>query len=577
MQPDEIQKSNIAAMHVERPDVLAIEHEEDVNYSVGVRTSLAIIALALANCCATLSNTTNTIIKFQVIAVGGAAEASWIANGNFLLTLACGPIFGSLADRLGKKWFIVGGAAVGVAGSFISASGKDVFTIIAGNVLTGIANAGCIVAIPANQEIIPNRFRPYAFGFAQTVNSAAAVAGVFTAAAFAQYSTWAWSYRLNGIVYAVSALSVLALYQPPPTAIRRSASIREILLGVDYIGMVLLAGSFACIVLGLTWGGTAYPWRSGIIIGTLTGGCAGLVIFGLFEWLVKREGALLDRRLFGSPNFPILCFVCLIDGMLLLGINVLYAQEIGDLFASQAVRIAVILSPFLITSTVGCLPAGYAMGRTKSYRILLVASLLWCSLFTGLMGLINPSRLSVALAMSALFGIGTAVTTVLPLVALGLSVPSFLLGTAGTLSISARALGGIVGVTVFTAIYNNKYAVYMPRAVITALQNLPDSQQIVPAVIGALSSPLPPPVALQTVQQLPASMIGPVLGAISVASAMAWKYVWIAIACVVLAGAFSSCFLKPVNAEMNSHVESALEKSVTREKQLHGNEATPDH
>jgi len=121
------------------PAVSSNQHVVEENYSVGIRTWLAIFALSLANCCATVTNTTNTIIKFQVISVGGAADSSWIANSNFLLTLACGPIFGSLADRLGKKWFIVGGCALGVVGSFISSSASDIYTIIAGNTLTGIA------------------------------------------------------------------------------------------------------------------------------------------------------------------------------------------------------------------------------------------------------------------------------------------------------------------------------------------------------------------------------------------------------------------------------------------------------
>jgi MFS family permease len=138
----ELQKEQDAS-HMEH-NKHAHEHEitdemPEEDYSVGLRTWLAIIALSLANCCATVSNTTNTTIKFQVISVGGAANASWIANGNFLLTLACGPIFGSLADRLGKKWFIVGGCALGVAGSFISSSATDIYTIIGGNILTGIA------------------------------------------------------------------------------------------------------------------------------------------------------------------------------------------------------------------------------------------------------------------------------------------------------------------------------------------------------------------------------------------------------------------------------------------------------
>ena len=359
------------------------EFEQSNDYSVGVKTMLAIFALSLANCCATLSNTTNTIIKFQVISVGNAGEASWIANGNFLLTLACAPVFGSLADRLGKKWFIVGGCIAGVVGSFISSSATSIYTIIGGNIIVGVANAGCIVSIAANQEITPNKFRPYAFGFAQTINSIAAIVGTFLAAAFVQYSTWHWSYRFNGIMFAVSGLSVLLTYFPPPPAIRREGELKDILLGLDYVGIVLLAGSFASLIIGLTWGGSAYAWSSGTIIGTLVAGCVGLTVFGLYEWKIKKTNALLDHRLFETSNFPILCFVCLVDGMLLLGVNVLYSQEIPDLFNADALRIGVILSPYLVTSTFGCLPAGWIMGKTKSYRTLLIGALLWTSLFTG--------------------------------------------------------------------------------------------------------------------------------------------------------------------------------------------------
>jgi len=139
----EIQKQPEAMHHEEIPleHAITLSNAEEPleDYRVGWKTYLAIFALALANCCATFSNTTNTIIKFQVMSVGGASSASWIANSNFLLTLACGPIFGSLSDRLGKKWFIVGGCALGVAGSFISSSATSVSRIIGGNGLTGIA------------------------------------------------------------------------------------------------------------------------------------------------------------------------------------------------------------------------------------------------------------------------------------------------------------------------------------------------------------------------------------------------------------------------------------------------------
>ena len=124
--------------------VITFEDEPDTVYKLGLKTFLAITGLALANCCAALTNTTNTIIQFQVKDVGGSNLASWIANSNFLLTLAFGPVFGFLGDRLGKKWFVVGGAALGIVGTCISGSAHSIDRIIAGQILTGIATAGCV-------------------------------------------------------------------------------------------------------------------------------------------------------------------------------------------------------------------------------------------------------------------------------------------------------------------------------------------------------------------------------------------------------------------------------------------------
>lgn len=69
------------------------ETVQDADYRLGVRTMLAITALALGNCCAAFTNSSNTSIRFQVESVGGANLASWIGNASFLLTLTFGPIF----------------------------------------------------------------------------------------------------------------------------------------------------------------------------------------------------------------------------------------------------------------------------------------------------------------------------------------------------------------------------------------------------------------------------------------------------------------------------------------------------
>lgn len=257
-----------------------------------------------------------------------------------------------------------------------------------------------IVSISCIQEIMPNKLRPWAMGVSQAMASAFVVLGTFVAAAFVRDNTggvggWRWAYYFNGIIYSLTAVSIAVTYFPPRPLLGRHHVMKEILSSVDYIGILLMSGSFASLIIGLTWGGSTYPWNNGHVIAPLTMGCVGLVIFGLYEAFVVKEG-ILDHRLFQTLNFPILLFVCTIDGMLLLGVNVLFSQEIFDLFSQNAVRIAVILSPYLITSTFGCIPAGWIMASTRSYRVLLIVALFWCALFTGKsLTSIDKSRLTI--------------------------------------------------------------------------------------------------------------------------------------------------------------------------------------
>jgi hypothetical protein len=180
------------------------------------------------------------------------------------------------------------------------------------------------------------------------------------------------------------------------------------------------------------------------------------------------------------------------------------------------------------------------------------------------MAMLNPSRLSWAYAFSAMFGIGTAVTTVIPIVALALSVPSFLLGTAGTFSVSCRALGGIIGISIFTSIYNNKMADRLP-ADVGAVLGPAGQSTLLPDTLTALQTG--DPSVLGHVPGLSESLIPSILGAQTDANVYSWKYVWIAIAAIVAANAVAACFLESVAGRMNNHVESALEESEAREKQ----------
>lgn len=135
-----------------------------------------------------------------------------------------------------------------------------------------------------------------------------------------------------------------------------------------------------------------------------------------------------------------------------------------------------------------------------------------------------------------------------PVTALALSVPSFLLGSAGKTSVSCRALGGIVGVTLFIAIYDNKMSVALPADVSAIVFGQGYSPSVFGEVMSALATE---DLSVLFALPYPMSLLGAVNGALTAAEVYSWRYVWIAIACVVAGGALASCALKSVRKHMN--------------------------
>ena len=62
---------------------------------------------------------------------------------------------------------------------------------------------------------------------------------------------------------------------------------------VDIGGALLFSLGLALFLLGMSWGGQQYPWGSGMVIGTLVGGVATLVVFVFYG---KPEQCYNPRR-----------------------------------------------------------------------------------------------------------------------------------------------------------------------------------------------------------------------------------------------------------------------------------------
>ncbi|KAL3482675.1 fungal trichothecene efflux pump [Aspergillus germanicus] len=172
-----------------------------------------------------------------------------------------------------------------------------------------------------------------------------------------------------------------------------------------------------------------------------------------------------------------------------------------------------------------------------------------------------------ALGFLAVIGFVNGGPSILPVVLVTYAVPEFLIGTASTVMTSIRALGGIIGITVFTAIYSNDVSSRLPTAVATAAveAGLPESSltQFLPAFLGGQQN------ILASINGVTTQVLAACAQASKDASAASFRNVWFVNMAFGLVAAILSVFLLPVKDRMTNHIESALEPGKVRDAQLH--------
>ncbi|CAK7207033.1 hypothetical protein SEUCBS139899_009841 [Sporothrix eucalyptigena] len=498
----------------------------DTEYRVSTRTYVVLVTMAIAWGTCTMANIgPSTTYSYAVEVLGGASIATWIPNASLFPIIALQPIWGSLADRFGKKWFIVAGGVAGVVGNAIAGTANKTEVIIAGQALNGLGSSLYLLVVPAGMEIVPAKQRSFAQGFMGSINGLMSVMVLLVSGAFAKMSTssgWRWVYHLNDIFFGVVAILTILFYNPPPTKLLRESihTNRSILKSIDFVGVILFICGMICLVIPLVWGGNAYPWNNARIIALLVVGGAFLVAFGFYDAYGRPDG-LLDHRFFAQRNYPLVLAVAFVDGMILYGVNAFLPQQVGGLFTQDPVTVSVYLLPLNLGVIVGITSSTWVLGVFRHYRLILVSAILLITTFCGLLALVDSTRHAMLLGFTCVIGIGVGVTTAIPNVILTYAVPSHLIG-----------LGGTVGITIFAAINGNYTASHkiqdITQAVVKAGLSATSAQEFVTAFLAGDTS------ALAGIAGATPSVITAAQQALKDVTAGSFKFVWIANAIIGL-------------------------------------------
>ncbi|KAI0897875.1 MFS general substrate transporter [Annulohypoxylon nitens] len=376
---------------------------------------------------------------------------SWLASAYLISNAACQPVSGRLTDIFGRGPGLVFSNIFFAAGNLICGLAQNANVMILGRVIAGIGGGGLMaIATFLCTDLVPLRNRGVIQGIGNICYGAGATLGGVFGGLVNDNSSWGW--RLAFLVQVppvlVSAALVAYLVRLPPKVSEKSYLAR-----IDFTGAFSLIVFLVLLLLGLNAGGNLVPWVHPLPLTTLPLSVAALVAFIIWESRAKQPvipvRLLLDRTVFFACMVNLLC--CMVY-MMSLFYAPIYMQVRGSSATDSG--LVVLFAPIGICfCSIG---SGFIMKKTGRYLpVAILAVLLQLAsavIFTTLKEDTPAWPLMIAFLLLG-SGYGAMLNTML--LACLAAVDHSHQATVTSATYAFRSVGGTVGITIASAIYQN--------------------------------------------------------------------------------------------------------------------------
>ncbi|WP_194764300.1 DHA2 family efflux MFS transporter permease subunit [Microbacterium sp. UFMG61] len=387
-----------------------------------------------------------------------STEVQWVQESYTLVFAALLLVFGSLADRFGRRRVMVIGVIVFAASSVLAASAPDGGMLILARLAQGVGGA---MILPTTLSIINATFRGRERGIAfavwgSTIGGMAAVGpllGGWLTTAF----SWRWAFGINiplGIIIVVGVLLTVAESRSDRTS------------KIDVVGAILSVVTMGSLVFGLIEGRT-YGWwlvDERLTIGGWTWpfdlspipiafALAVIALIAFIAWGVHRgrqgKSTLLALRLFSIPSFRNGNIAATVVSLGEFGIILALPLWLQFVLGFDALQTGLLLLALAIGSFVASGAAGAASGRIAPVWVVragLVAEIVGVA---GVGFVIGPDASWVPLIpFLFVYGLGVGLATAQLTGVVLADVPVADSGAASGTQSTSRQLGAALGVAV---------------------------------------------------------------------------------------------------------------------------------
>ncbi|KAI1570818.1 trichothecene efflux pump [Pyrenophora tritici-repentis] len=312
-------------------------------------TSFNFIGTVIATCLAQISGYLGWVLPANTLSLINASigpspniiwvSISWTAGFAIGFTLV-----GRLSDIFGRRWFFICSSLFGLIGNIIGSSAQSINMLIATNSINGLAAAGQLSFHIILGELVPNALRGPVNAFVLFTSVPFAVFGPPVARSLYQTTAlqWRWCYILGCIVNVLAMVLYFFFYFPPTYEMLHvggKSKLRQ-LKTLDWMGIFLFSTGLVVFLIGMNWGGSAYPWKSGHVLGALFSGFATMVAFCFWEaYAPGLEYPLIPLRLFRNVQYDANVACASLAAIVYYANTVIWPTMVSSLFTTDITRI----------------------------------------------------------------------------------------------------------------------------------------------------------------------------------------------------------------------------------------------